>query len=145
MGWYCTIWASFFHSCSTDTAKSRKFCPDGEDSGCKFKRAEAMGQAAPAHTLILTNSQGKTIPPTYKKLTEERLLTHCVKGETQNGAESLNSKTWLLCPKTRFALGTVVEIATTLAVLWLNQGHKGYKQVLQELGVLSSKELVALS
>ncbi|XP_070383699.1 uncharacterized protein, partial [Dermacentor albipictus] len=144
-GMYCAIWASFFHSCSTDTAKSHKFCPEGEDSWCKFKRAEALGQAAPTHTPILTKSQGETMLPVYKRLTEEQLLTRCVKGKTQNGAESLNSKIWLLCPKTRFASRTVVEMATALAVLWYNQGHKSYEQVLQELGVLPSRELVALS
>ncbi|XP_037572861.2 uncharacterized protein LOC119455530 [Dermacentor silvarum] len=144
-GMYCAIWASFFHLCSTDTAQNHKFCPDGKDSWCKFKRAEALGQATPAHTPILTSSQAKTMLPTYKRLTEKQLLTRCAKGKTQNGAESLNSKIWLLCPKTRFASRTVVEMATALAVLWFNEGHKCYEQVLQELGVLPSKELVALS
>ncbi|CAN7978550.1 unnamed protein product [Ixodes persulcatus] len=31
-GMYCAIWASYFHSCSTDLASSHKFCPDGESS-----------------------------------------------------------------------------------------------------------------
>lgn len=83
--------------------------------------------------------------PVYKRLTEEKLLQRCVKGQTQNAAESLNSKIWLLCPKTKFATRTVVQTATAIAVLWFNQGHSGFEKVLQELGVLPSKELLSLS
>lgn len=74
--------------------------------------------------------------PAYKRLKEEQLLTRCVKGKTQNGAESLNSKIRMLCPKTRFASRTVVAMATAFTVLWYNQAYKGYEQLLQELGVL---------
>lgn len=41
-GMYCAIWASYFHSCSTDGACSHKFCPDGVESWCKHKRAIAL-------------------------------------------------------------------------------------------------------
>ncbi|XP_077486057.1 uncharacterized protein LOC144097160 [Amblyomma americanum] len=143
-GMYRAVWASFFHSCSTDEARSHKFCPDGEDSWCKFKKAEALGQAAPKHTPVLTNSQGKAMLPTYKRLTDEQLLPRCVKGKTQNAVESLSSKIWLLCPKTRFASCTVVKMATTHAVLWFNQGHKVFENVLEELGVLPSREVLTL-
>lgn len=83
--------------------------------------------------------------PVYKRLTEEKLLQHCVKGQTQNAAESLNSKIWLLCPKTKFATRTVVKTAAAIAVLWFNKGHTGFKEVLEELGILPSKELHSLS
>ncbi|CAN7950083.1 unnamed protein product [Ixodes hexagonus] len=143
-GVYCAIWASYFHSCSTDLASSHKFCPDGESSWCKHKRAQALGEPAPPHTPILTTAQAKAILPIYKRLTEEKLLSRCVQGKTQNAAESLNSKIWMLCPKTRFASRTVVEMATAIATLWFNKGHTGFEQVLQELGILPSQELVTL-
>ncbi|XP_075748832.1 uncharacterized protein LOC142814262 [Rhipicephalus microplus] len=141
---YCAVWASYFHSCSRDGASSHKFCPDGDTSWCKHKRAQALGEPAPPHTPILTPSQGKAMLPVYKRLTEEKLLQRCVKGQTQNAAESLNSKIWLLCPKTKFATRTVVETATAIAVLWFNRGHSGFEEVLQELGVLPSKESLSL-
>ncbi|KAH7952547.1 hypothetical protein HPB52_023982 [Rhipicephalus sanguineus] len=106
-----------------DGASSHKFCPDGDMSWCKNKRAQALGVPALPHTPILTPSQGKPMLPVYKRLTEEKLLQRCVKGQMQNAAESLNSKIWLLCPKTKFATRTVVETATAIAVLWLNQGR----------------------
>ncbi|KAG0425613.1 hypothetical protein HPB47_027245 [Ixodes persulcatus] len=99
----------------------------------------------PPHTPILTTAQAKAILPIYKRLTEEKLLSRCVQGKTQNAAESLNSKIWMLCPKTRFASCTVVEMATAIATLWFNKGHIGFEQVLQELGILPSQELITLS
>ncbi|KAH7948238.1 hypothetical protein HPB52_019696 [Rhipicephalus sanguineus] len=82
-----------------DGASSHKFCPDGDTSWCKHKRAQALGEPAPPHTPILTPSQGKPMLPVYKRLTEEKLL----------------------------------------------QRHSGFEEVLQELGVLPSKELLSLS
>ncbi|CAN7988722.1 unnamed protein product [Ixodes hexagonus] len=141
---YCAIWASYFHSCSTNAAKSHKFCPEGVESWCKHRRAEALGEPAPDHTPLLTKAQGLALLPIYRRLTDEKLLTRCLQGKTQNAAESLNSKIWLLCPKTKFASRTVVEMATAIAVLWYNRGHGSFEQVLQELGVLPPEELVVL-
>ncbi|KAG0429416.1 hypothetical protein HPB47_023663 [Ixodes persulcatus] len=136
-GMHCAIWASYFHSCSTDLASSHKFCPDGESSWCKHKRAQSLGEPAPPHTPILT-AQAKAILPIYKWLTEEKLLSHCVQGKTQNAAESLDSKIWMLCLKTGFASRTVVEMATAIATSWFNNVHTGFELVLQELGILPS-------
>lgn len=109
---------------------------------CKHKRAQALGQPAQPHIPVLTPFQGKAVLTTYKRLTEEKLLQRCVKGQTQNAADSLNSKTWLLCPKTNFATLTVLEI---IAVPWFNKGNTGLEEALQELGILPSKELLSLS
>lgn len=51
----------------------------------------------------------------------------------------------MLHPKSRFASRTAVETATTIAVSWFNQGHSNFEQVLEELRVLPSKQLVRLS
>ncbi|KAG0445194.1 hypothetical protein HPB47_018671 [Ixodes persulcatus] len=66
-GMYCAIWASYFHSCSTNTAHSHKFCPEGATSLCKHKQAEALGEPAPDHTPTLTKAQGKAVLPIYKR------------------------------------------------------------------------------
>ncbi|XP_077496918.1 uncharacterized protein LOC144107678 [Amblyomma americanum] len=142
---YCSIWALYLHSCSSAGASGHKFCPEGPSSWCKHKRAEALGQPPPAHTPLLTKAQGKALLPIYKRLTEDKLLARCIQGKTQNAAESLNSKIWLLCPKTRFASRTAVETATALAALWFNRGHRSFEQVLEELGVVPPKELLVLS
>nr|XP_050030259.1 uncharacterized protein LOC126526384 [Dermacentor andersoni] len=143
-GMYRAIWASYFHSCSSDGASSHKFCTEGATSWCKHWRAEVSGEPALTHTPLLTKAQGKAILPIYKRLTDEKLLARCIQGKTQNAAESLNSKIWLLCPKPRFASRYVVEMATTLAVLWFNRGHTSFERVLEELGVLPSESLVEL-
>lgn len=138
---YTAIWASHFHSCSSDGASSHKFCPAGVESWCKHNRAEALGETAPIHTPLLTKAQGLAVMPIYKRLTDEKLLSRCLHGKTQNAAKSLNSKIWLLCPKTKFASRTTVETATATAVLWFNKGHAGFERVLEEVGVLPPEEL----
>ncbi|KAH7983085.1 hypothetical protein HPB52_009122 [Rhipicephalus sanguineus] len=60
---------------------------------------------------------------------------------TANAAESLNSKIWLLCPKTKFASRTTVETATALRVLWYNKGHRGFEKVPEGIGILPSQDL----
>ncbi|XP_075737571.1 uncharacterized protein LOC142777120 [Rhipicephalus microplus] len=144
-GMFCAIWASYFHSCSSNKANSHKFCPDGKESWCKQKRALALGEPAPEHTPLLTKAQGKALLPTYKRLTDAKLLAHCLQGKTQNAAESLNGKIWMLCPKSRFASRTAVETATAIAALWFNRGHSSFEKVLEELGILPSKQMVRLS
>ncbi|XP_077509270.1 uncharacterized protein LOC144120579 [Amblyomma americanum] len=144
-GMYCAIWASYLHSCSSNGASSHRFCPDGNESWCRQKRAQALGEPAPDHTPLLTKAQGKAVLPIYKRLTDSKLLTRCLRGKTQNAAESLNSKIWMLCPKSRFASRTAVETATAIAVLWFNRGHSSFEKVLEELGILPSKQLVRLS
>ncbi|XP_037504717.1 uncharacterized protein LOC119379487 [Rhipicephalus sanguineus] len=138
---YTAIWASYFHCCSSDGASSHNFCPAGPNSWCKHKRAEALGEPAPRHTPLLTKAQGLAIMPIYMRLTEKKLLIRCLHGKTQNAAESLNSKIWLLCPKTKFASRTTVETATALAVLWYNEGHRGFEKVLEGIGILPSQDL----
>ncbi|KAM7315529.1 hypothetical protein ISCGN_005312 [Ixodes scapularis] len=36
-------------------------------------------------------------------------------------------------------------MATSIATLWFNKGHTGFEQVLQELGILQSQEVITLS
>lgn len=98
-------------------------------------------EPAPHHTTLLTKAQGFAIMPLYKRLTEEKLLIRCLHGKTQNAAELLNSKIWLLCPKTMFASRTTVETATALAVLWYNKGHWGFEKVLEGIEILPSQDL----
>ncbi|XP_037571609.1 uncharacterized protein LOC119453623 [Dermacentor silvarum] len=141
---YRAIWASYFHSSSSNTAGSHRYCPEGATSWCKHRRAEALGEPTPDHTPILTKAQGLAVLPIYKRLTDEKLLVRCLQGKTQNAAESLNSKIWLLCPKTKFASRTAVETAAAMAVLWFNKGHSSFEHVLQELGVLPPDELITL-
>ncbi|KAG0416847.1 hypothetical protein HPB47_006074 [Ixodes persulcatus] len=127
-GMCCTIWAPYFHFCFTDLASSHKFCPDGDFSWCRHKRAQALGEPALPHTPIFTTARAKAILAIYKRLTEEKLLSLRIQGRSQNAAESLSSKIWMLCPKTRLSSRTVMEMATAIATSWFNKGHTGFKQ-----------------
>ncbi|KAG0423474.1 hypothetical protein HPB47_000755 [Ixodes persulcatus] len=119
-GMSCVIWASYLHSCSTNVASSRKFCPDGKESWCKHKRAQALQEPTPDHTPLMTKVQGKAVLAIYKCLTDAKLLARCLRQKTQNAAE------------TRFASWAAVETATAISVLWYNWGHSSFEQVQKE-------------
>ncbi|KAG0423235.1 hypothetical protein HPB47_000970 [Ixodes persulcatus] len=89
------IWASYFHSCSTNTAFNYKHCPEGAMSWCKHKQAEAPRGPRPNDAPILAKAQGTALLPIYERLTDEKLLTRCIQGKTQNAAGSVNSEIML--------------------------------------------------
>ncbi|XP_011858297.1 PREDICTED: uncharacterized protein LOC105555866 [Vollenhovia emeryi] len=41
-----TIWATYFHKCSTDKNPQHTYCPAGLTSWCSYRRAEAEGTLA---------------------------------------------------------------------------------------------------
>lgn len=129
-GMYCAIWASYLHSCSTNDASSHKFCPDGKELWCKHKRAQALQEPTPEYTPLMTKAQRKAVLAIYKCLTDAKPLARCLRRKTQNAAE------------TRFASWTGVETVTAITVLWYNRGPSSFEQVLEELRVFPSKQLV---
>lgn len=87
---------------SLDEARDRGHSPEGDDSYCFFNRAlanqekpllhkKALGQPGPS-----PHSRPDPFPRQGCAVdlheTEEKLLQLCVKGQTQNAAESLNNK-----------------------------------------------------
>lgn len=120
------------------------FCPDDELLWCNDNRALALAESAQVQSSFLTSAQVKAMLPTYERLTSKKLLFRCIQGKPQNVAESLNSKIWLLCYKTRFASYTVAELTTYIEIFWCNKGHKYFQKLLQKLGILSTQELITL-
>lgn len=130
------IWATFFHKCSTDQKPQHQNCPVGEDSWCKWRKAEAAGELRNFHHVkpALTAEVQEVIKPIYKDLTKDDLLIRCLGAETQNNNESINSLIWTFAPKHLHSGTKVVEIATFLAVIIFNEGFDGIAKVMETMG-----------
>lgn len=50
------IWATLFHCLSTDDNPRHSRCPPGEDSWCRWKKAEALVEPPPSHSDLRTTS-----------------------------------------------------------------------------------------
>lgn len=139
---YCAVWvSSILVQGMVPTVES--FCPGGEMSYCKRKRAQTFSRSA--HPTLPSCAFPKqccsvNLPETYWR---KAAATPCK--STNAECSWINTKIWLLCRKTKFVTHTIVDRATAVAVLWLKKGRTGFEQALQEIGVLLSKELLSLN
>lgn len=96
------IWATFDHKRSTDSDPHHEGCPEGPESWCTWRRAEAAGTLDSfAHDPPLSDAVLGVIRPIYEDLTSNDLLERCLGALTQNNNEILNSTIWMFAPKLR--------------------------------------------
>ena len=94
-GMTTACWAVYYHYISTDEDPQHDFCPDDEDSWCKYQQALATGQDPPStHTLIPAGYQ-EAVKKVFKDLCHESLLSRCMLGATQNRNESFKELQYL--------------------------------------------------
>lgn len=70
------IWASLYHMVSSDEFPEHSRCPDGAESWCKWKRAQALNEVPPSHTQRTTSLATDVlvkIIPIYKRFR----MTNC--------------------------------------------------------------------
>jgi len=73
------IWASLFHSVSTDDDPHHSFCPQGPESWCKWNKAKALGVPAPSHgpktmKTFMNRDLAKKLVPIYQRCADPALL-----------------------------------------------------------------------
>lgn len=121
------VWASLYHSMSTDAHPHHQRCPEGVDSKCFYKKALARGeqpgshQDHPSHT-YLSREVAEKMVTIYKRMSDETLLRRMIHGGTQNTNECLNSTIWARCPKTSFLGLKRVQGSVARAVCIFNEG-----------------------
>ena len=134
-GMTTACWAVYYHYISTDEDPQHNFCPDGEDSWCKYQQALATGQDPPStHTLIPADYR-EAVGKVFEDLCHESLLSRCLLGATQNRNEAFNAMVWARCSKTDFSGTSTVQLATSLSVLEFNSGSQALTQVMDEIGI----------
>ena len=95
------LFATLDHCTSSDKKPKHTLCPSGEQSWCKWRRAEATGTLKTfKHKRVPLNSTViREITPIYQELSSDDLLKRCLGVHTQNSNESLNSCSWNIALK----------------------------------------------
>ena len=81
----------------------------------------------------------ETIRPVFISLSDEKLLSKCLHGKTQNNNESLNGLIWKRCPKDVFIGCTTLELGVASAIISFNDGLGGAVTVFSELSISPGK------
>ncbi|GFN94379.1 hypothetical protein PoB_002088500 [Plakobranchus ocellatus] len=102
------IQASLHHCFSTDATPRHNFCPSGPDSWCFFKSAQATGEPPGPHASRMRTQLDHALlhehlQPIYNRLSDNELLSLCLRHATNIANESLHSVIWSKCSKTKFA------------------------------------------
>ncbi|KAJ8936817.1 hypothetical protein NQ318_015284 [Aromia moschata] len=136
------ILATYFHLCSTDDNPNHSFCPDGEDSWCQWKKAEALGANKDLlkHSEPLHPDVQKYILPIYEDLTKDDLLQRCLGGRTQNANESYNSTIWRLAPKHLNSGLKIIEIAAYVSASIFNEGHSTVLRIMSKMDIIVGRQ-----
>lgn len=136
------VWASYYHSISTDECHHHEFCPEGPQSWCFFQRAVTEGVEPRAHSKALPADVAQAIRPVYERLSDRSLLAKCIDGLTQNSNESFHSLLWSICPKVRWACLRTVDTCLGLAVQQFNKGTTATVDVLEKIEITPTKAVV---
>ena len=137
------VYASLFHSVSTDDAPHHSHCPKGSESWCFYQRAVALKEEPRPHRPSLTLAVAEKLLPIYERLTQPDLLQRCMRMKTQNPNECFNAQVWRRCPKTEPTSLRTVETAVAMATLAFNEGPSGLGTVLEEMGIRKGDVLTA--
>lgn len=136
---YKAIWATFFHLSSTDKKPNHGNCPEGAESWCAYRRAEAEGlnlkQFKHDYLPLDPRVQG-VLKPIYEDLSRPDLLERCKGNNTQNNNESYNGLLWHFAPKHLHNGLKTIELANYLAVVIFNDGFSSILQILRTMGVI---------
>ena len=74
-------------------------CPRTADSWCKYQADKIKNtNTYKQKPRILAIIRDK-IKPVFRDLSDDRLLSKCFHGKTQNNNEAINSVIWKRCPK----------------------------------------------
>ncbi|GBN79805.1 hypothetical protein AVEN_243360-1 [Araneus ventricosus] len=119
------IFASLFHTSSSDKAPKHNKCPTGVTSWCFYQRALANNERPKSHSSMKTKLSEQVLEkilPVYQRLANNELLARCVSGKTQNVNESIHSVIWNNCPKETFVSKKRLELAVISAIGECNFG-----------------------
>ncbi|GFX65445.1 uncharacterized protein TNCV_399961 [Trichonephila clavipes] len=124
------IYATLFHSISTDQKPQHFQCPTVKDSWSFFQAALARGEVPGPHVKHVKTPLKEThlakIMPIYQRLASNELLQRSITCVTQNANESLHSIIWGKCSKETSATLRRVTISVCDAVCEFNFGTKNH-------------------
>lgn len=120
------IYATLFHSISSDKKPQHQKCPAGTDSWCFYNSAIANGVKPGPHKLnVGTPINEEFLPkilPIYQRLASSELLERCIRCKTQNANESLHNMIWSRCSKDVFVFKKRVDHSVGEVISEYNKG-----------------------
>ncbi|KAL8573387.1 hypothetical protein ACOMHN_032402 [Nucella lapillus] len=136
----CAVWATLYHSMSTDQEPHHRQCPKGENSRCFYQKALALGEVPSRHTdhpsrTFLCTAVAHKMIPVYRRMSDEALLRRMTHGGTQNTNECLNATIWARCPKTYFMGMRRLQGSVARAVSAFNEGATEMLGIMNKLYV----------
>lgn len=130
------ILATFYHKSSTDEKPQHQHCPDGADSWCGYRKAEATNKLIEfKHPPAFDQETQDMLERIYEELTEDDKLEKCLGANTQNNNESYNSCVWSIAPKHKFVAKQTLEIAAHCAACVFNEGLLPILKIMEVMGV----------
>lgn len=136
------ILATYYHLCSTNENPQHSYCPEGADSWCEWKKAEATGADVRLvkHPDPLHPDVQKKIFPIYEDLSRDDLLHRCLGGHTQNANESYNNLIWRLAPKHLHSGMKIVQIAAHISAGVFNEGQSSILRIMNAMEIIVDKQ-----
>ena len=135
------VWATFFHTISTNDNPQHDLCPKGSQSWCFYQRAIAEDREPRDHRRPLPPVVVRALKPVYQRLGDPQLLIRCIDGKTSNSNESFHSLLWSICPKERWGSLRTIEAALALAVQKYNKGSTALIDMLLQLELATGPSL----
>ncbi|XP_044313131.1 uncharacterized protein LOC123037265 [Drosophila rhopaloa] len=132
-----SIWATYYHYCSTDKNPKHENCPTGPESWCSWQRAAAANELSSfKHDYqTFTEDVAKALHLIYTDLSKKELLERCLGGFTQNNNESYNQLIWKISPKIIPSGSKIVEMATCVAAGVFNEGASSLLYFMNATGI----------
>ncbi|KAI8797020.1 Short-chain collagen C4 [Biomphalaria glabrata] len=116
------------HVASSDTDPKHQHC---DPHWCGYLKDPSSYK----HKNSLPRSVVEFIRPIFNDLADEKLLSRCLHGKTQNANESLNKLIWDRCSKEYFVEKTTIEESVYSAISHFNDGASSILKLHEKLGI----------
>ena len=92
-------------------------CLQTAESWCKYHASKLSNTDTYKEKPGIPAIIRETIRPVFISLNDEKLLSKCLHGKTQNNNESLNGLMWKHCPKNVFVGHATLELGVASAII----------------------------
>ena len=115
--------------------KQHQYCPKSNDTWCKYWKDKNNSTNFYSEDTRLPEVFIEELNPIFIRLSNNELLSRCLRGITQNQNEAANGMLWSKCPKTKFCGARRVRIAAAQTIAAFNTGAASQAVALDLCGV----------
>jgi len=129
------VMAALFHVASSKDNNYHAHCPTGPESWCKFNLDKINGTSTYKPGVGLPLEIIKHVKPIFVALADDKLLSKCLHGKTQNQNESFNGMIWNRAHKETFIKLIQFENAVYDSVAHFNVGNQASLDIYNGMGI----------